>query len=145
MDLHGKNDKHLCHFRIVTSFCTIGRCIRFDVLACYKKRRPYFIIYSGCCNIILPSYNLHGVKSNFTKGYYMFLVGSYKLANDSYNFTNSSYKLTKGCYNFAKGCFINQVADYVKLLVHGKSQGANHVILGASCTEYGLDVGFNGD
>lgn len=138
MDLHGKNGKHLCHFRIVTSFCTIGRCIRFDVLACYKKRRPYFIIYSGCCNIILPSYNLHGVKSNFTKGYYMFSVGSYKLANDSYNFTNSSYKLTKGC-------FINQVADYVKLLVHGKSQGANHVILGASCTEYRLDVGFNGD
>lgn len=145
MDLHGKNGKHLCHFRIVTSFSTTDRCICFDTFACYKKRRPYFIIYSSCYNTISQSCNLHGVKNNFTKGYHMFLVGSYKLANDSYNFTNSSYKLTNGSYNFAEGYYIKQGADYVELLVHGKSQGANHVILGASCTEYGLDIGFNGD
>lgn len=145
MDLHGENGKRLCHFRIVTSFSTTDRCLRFDVLACYKKRRPCFIISGSCCNIISQSYNLHGVENNFTKGCYIFLVDSFKLTNDNCNFTNSSYKLTNGSYNFAEGYYIKQGADYVKLLVHGKSQGANHVILGASCTEYRLDVCFNGD
>jgi len=83
----GKKGKLFCNFSPVGSFCVNCKCACLCAIACYKLRKPCFILSGGCCKCVKLSYNYNGVKNNFTNGNYNFTRGSCKLTNDSYNFT----------------------------------------------------------
>jgi len=102
-----KKGKLFCNFSPVGSFCVNCKCACLCAIACYKLCRPCFILSGGWRKCVKPSYNLYGVKNNFTNARYNF-TGAY------YNFTNARCKLTNARYNYAGGHYINNVADFIK-------------------------------
>ena len=119
------------------------KCACLCAFACYKLRRPCFILSGGCCKCDKLSYNLYGVKNNFTNARYKLTIARRNFTNARYNYAGGHYKLTNARYNYTGGHYINNVADFIKLLATCKFQAANCFVLGTCRTEHGLDIGFN--
>ena len=90
----GKKGKLFCNFSFVGSFCVNCKCACLCAIACYKLRKPCFILSGGCRKRTKGSCNFTDARRNFTRA-------RRKLTKGRYNFTRAYYKHTGGRYNFA--------------------------------------------
>jgi len=109
------------------------KCACLCAVASYNLREPCFILSGGCRKCVKLSYNIYGVKNNFTNGRSNFTKAYC-------NFTRGSCKHTKGRSNFTKGYYIKKVADFIKLLTASKFQSANCFVLGTCRTEHRFNI-----